>query len=230
MRRGETGDGLLRERRQPKPVDARAGRDLSEHDPQRVPAIEPDVPVGRDHERREAVHAPREQPQDVERRLIRRVKILEHQNRRRALLEQTPNRGGDLVGNGFPLHGVRQVAARGLRNVEQRPERAGCEQHVAGAPQHASGTLDLLAEPFDQRRLADPGLAGDECHPAAAGLNHRRENFRQRRELLRTLQQPVLLHDRTRLASDVSTVTATPSGGIAACRSASLGSRRARSR
>jgi hypothetical protein len=142
------------------------------------------------------------------RTVVRGVNIVENEDRRRPLLEQAPDRGRDLVRNGFPLHGVRQVAARYVRNVEQRPERARREQHVAGTPQRASGTHSLIAEPLDHGRLADPGIAGNECHATAARLDHRREHFRQRRELLGTLKQLRLAHHKTRLASDAFTVTA----------------------
>jgi hypothetical protein len=110
--RRQLSDGVARERHKPEPVDRGKRCDLSEHGLQRMPAIQPDLPIGGDHHRRQAVRAPSEQPHDIERRLVRRVDVLEHENRRRALLEHTPNRRGDLVGNGAALDGVRHVAAR----------------------------------------------------------------------------------------------------------------------
>ena len=204
--RRELSDGVARERRKPEPVDRGKRCDLSEHGPQRMPAIQPIVPIRCDHHRRQAVRAPSEEPHDIERRLVRSVDVLEHENRRRALLEHTPNRRGDLVGNGAAFDGVRHVAARRLRNIDERPERTRREQHVARSPQNASRAVSVIAEFPNQGRLADAGLAGHQHHPTGAAIDHVRETSRQRGELLGPLQQPARVRDGFRPALDSPTL------------------------
>ena len=66
-----------RERREPQPVGRVAARELAERDPQRVRAVELVVAVAGDDERGDGRDAPAEQAQDVERRLVGPVDVLE---------------------------------------------------------------------------------------------------------------------------------------------------------
>jgi hypothetical protein len=62
-------------------------------------------------------------------------------------------------------HGA-ELAAQFVRDVHERAERARGEERVARAPQDPARTRAFAERPH-QRRLADPGLAGDEHQPPA---------------------------------------------------------------
>ncbi len=73
-----------------------ARRQLAEHPPQRVDTVELVVPIGREHERRDSFDPPDEQPQNVERGLVRPVQILEDEDARHPP-QLTQERNRDLV-------------------------------------------------------------------------------------------------------------------------------------
>lgn len=158
-------------------------------------------PAGAEEEDRRRAPPPHEAVDDVERRAVAQVQILQHQQQRVCRghglqgvekLAQHALAGADALdpGGGRQAHGGqlrhparcladqgetdlgRQTAEHG-QHVEQRHER------LARAPQ-----VDALAaadyqigtarggpgeKGVDQRRLAQPGLAGDEDQPALAG-------------------------------------------------------------
>jgi predicted N-acetyltransferase YhbS len=76
VRLGELAHRVGAQRRQPDP--GRHGRQLAEHDPQRVVGH---VAECGDRQRRHAVHAAPAQPQHVERALVGPVHVLEHEHR-----------------------------------------------------------------------------------------------------------------------------------------------------
>ena len=115
-----------------------------------MPAVQPDVAVGHDQQGREAGQAFGEQSEDVKRCFVRRVHILEHENRRGAWIEPTSERRGYLVGNSPPLNGICQIAARKLRDVDQRPKWTRREQHVASPP------TTPARRPGPDRRTVEP--------------------------------------------------------------------------
>jgi hypothetical protein len=164
-RAGEIGDGLRRERWDREPVGLRKGRQLAEEDAERMNPIELVVPVGREHEQRRLPQLAREQPQHVERRLVRPVDVLDDDDRRRARSRQ-PEERGDHRGRAL-IDGGLELAAGLLGDIEERPQRPRREQRVTTTPQHARRTPRLRAECTNRRRLAHPGLPGDEHEPAA---------------------------------------------------------------
>ena len=83
----------------------------------------------------------------------------------RQILDQ---RRGDVVARSAPADGRLECAAHGLGDLEQRSQRARREERIADASQDPRLIVDLDAEPVDEGRLADPGLPGDEQHPALA--------------------------------------------------------------
>ncbi len=147
-RRSEFSDRLQRETRHRQPHDARRGRELAEDDAQRMVARDLVVAVRGDDERVRAVDAPPEHAQDIERGAVRPVHVLEHE---RAAARE--HRGRD------------RARLAGLEaDVEERPERRGRGQVLAGAAQHLACSF---LERADERRLADAGLAPDEDEVAA---------------------------------------------------------------
>ena len=163
-RRGQLGDGTLRERRHGQPLDLCACCELADHDPKRMGAVELVVAVGGDHEQRELPDPARQQPQRVERRLVRPVDVLEDDDRRLTGCDQPEQRPDDLGGPAIE----RRLQLIGLLgDVEERPERPGREEGVAAAPQHAR-SAGRVAEATDGDGLADPGLARDEHEAPAA--------------------------------------------------------------
>ena len=172
-RAGELGDSLRRERWDREPLGLRKGRQLAKEDAERMNPIELVVPVGREHEQRRLPQLAREQPQHVERRLVRPVHVLDNDDRRRARPRQ-PEERGDHRGRALIDRGL-ELAAGLLGDIEERPQRPRREQRVTAAPQHARRTARLRAECTNSRRLAHPGLPGDEHEPAAprGGLSQR---------------------------------------------------------
>jgi hypothetical protein len=87
----------------------------------------------------------------------------------------SPRRPGQLVQerreHGLPRaprgEQAGQPAAGLPGDVVQRPQRPGREQRVAGPQQDPGVRRPLLAEPPDQRRLTDAGLAREQDDAAA---------------------------------------------------------------
>ena len=156
-------DGGGRERSEREPVDGRRRGEVAEQHAHRVVAVEAVVAIGADDERRD-VHPAAEQPQDVERRLVAPVQVLDHEHGR-LLCELVAQHREHLRRLDGRTEDVRErVALRG--HVEQRPERAGRRERVTGAREHASVRLEPCAEGTDERGLAGAGLAADEDDPS----------------------------------------------------------------
>jgi hypothetical protein len=100
------------------------------------------------------------------------VHVLDDHHVQRARRGKLVQQGAEqLVPPGPGLAQAAEFAAELAGQVEQRPERAGREQAVARSPR-PQGVRKSLPELVDQRRLADPGLAGDKHQPtgSVAGL------------------------------------------------------------
>jgi hypothetical protein len=167
----------------------RAIGQLPEHDPQRVAAIDPVVAIGRQHERGDRLDAASEQAQDVERRLIGPVEVLEHDDVRRPAAQLARQRGDELARRGALRDQRSELAADVVGDVDERAERARGEQRVARSPQHPT-SASAVAERPHERRLADSRLAGDEDEPPAALRTHRRQVAVECLELRAALEQP----------------------------------------
>ena len=182
----ERGDRPRRQRREREPGQRRL-RQLAERDAQRVVALELVVAVGDRDERRHRRDPACEQAEQVERRLVGPVQVLEHDDRWRAPPQLVEQRGQHVARPGAALDEVGQLAACLGGDVEQRPERPRRVQRLARAREHADGKVG--AERVEERRLADPGLSGDEHEPPATALGHSREGARERVELVRPFEQ-----------------------------------------
>ncbi len=160
-------DGLWREWVD---ADARgpvAGAELAEQDAERMVAVDLIAAIRGDQERGERVDPAGDDPENVQRRLVGPVNVLEDDDRDLAL-ELLHERRRKLVrprGGGCDSL---ELAAGHAGDVEKGAQRARGEQRVAGAPEETPLVL-RGAEPANERGLADPGLPPDEDEPAEAG-------------------------------------------------------------
>jgi hypothetical protein len=109
---GELGNCCRRESRKLDARDRLARRQLPDHDPKRVRAVELVISVGRDHEHRNGLHSAAQQPQHVERRLVAPVHVLEHENGRRLRRQIAYEGCHDLVWHCTARRNVRELTAR----------------------------------------------------------------------------------------------------------------------
>jgi hypothetical protein len=170
VRLGQLADGLDAERREPDARDIGRGRQLAEHDAQRVVG---DVAERRDHERRHAAHPAAEQPQDVERAAVGPVHVLDDEDGAGPVAQLLQQGGGHRRGARAVGDDLLQHAPGRVGDVEQRSERARRLQRVAGAPQRAP----VLRELAHERGLADARLAADQHEPPGRAGEHVEEGL-----------------------------------------------------
>ena len=109
-----------------------------------------------------------EELDQVERRLVGPVGVLDdHHRRRRQTREMVEDRVEDVVPAGRRADRPGEVSADLPRNVVQRRQGMGREQRLAAAPQHAGGLGLGGGKLPKQRCLANAGLAGNQGHSAA---------------------------------------------------------------
>jgi hypothetical protein len=123
VRGGQLADGLLGERRDREPRHSARRGQLSEHERERVDAVELVVAVAGEDEGGHALDLAGQQAQHVERRLVGPVEVLEHEHGRAPPGQLPHERAGDLVRPGFPGDELLELAAGQLRDVEERSER-----------------------------------------------------------------------------------------------------------
>ena len=134
-----------------------------------------------------------EQPQDVERRVVGPVQVLEHDDRRGARGEARPASAATRSLGVTPASDQRRELAAGLvGDVDERAERTGREQRLAGATEDVD--VQPVAEGADQRGLADARLTGDQNQPAAPGGRDGVQFGFERGKLLGALQQRFRIH------------------------------------
>jgi hypothetical protein len=135
-------------------------------------AVELIIAVAGHHQRRHRLHPAGEQPQDVQGRLVGPVHVLENEHARDPRAQLLGQRRHHRVGHRATRHDRLQLAAGRLGDLQERPERARREERVAGAPEDPPRLAAPLAEPPQEGRLADPGLAADQQHlPTRAALD-----------------------------------------------------------
>src|SRR6185436_11539760 len=87
------------------------------------------------------------------------------------------------------LDDLGQVPSRGVRDVHERPERARREQRVADAPLDVRATGALVAEPPQERCLADTRLTADEHQAPARARPDRVQGVAEHGQLALALEQ-----------------------------------------
>ena len=140
VRLSQRRDRRPRQRQQLEPTYRLAGRELTEHDPERVGGLQRVVTITGDDQRRNRFDPTTDQPQDVERRLVGPVNVLEHDDSRRPLVELAQQRARDLMRLAAPPGELLERATHGLGDIEQRPQGARSEQRIASTPEDAHRT------------------------------------------------------------------------------------------
>ena len=149
---GEGADAFDRERTQ---RDPSRFIHLREHDPQPVVHAQLVVAVGRDDQRFRTLEPPAEVEEEVERRLVCPVDVLQN-DEGRSSCELVERCGEDLA----------RLPLRAQAQVVERRERLGREEPVAARPQDAD-IIDPRGELAEERRLPDPGFAAHDDEPSA---------------------------------------------------------------
>ncbi len=128
-----------------------------------------------------------EQPDDIERRLIGPVHVLEHEDRR-PTTELVGEHRGDLMRPGAAANELIELATRRVRDLEQGAERARRQQSVAGAPEDPRRTSTLVAETPQECCLAGPGFTANEDETSVT-REGTAEDLLELRQLIGTLEQ-----------------------------------------
>ena len=128
------------------------------------------IAVAEDEQHGQVVDPPAEKLHHVERRRIRPVDVLEHQQPARVVAEEACEHRDDVVRRRVAAEQeVELLDVRG--DVEQSSQRPRRVERVASAPERS--LLLEIGEPPKKRRLADTGFPRDECDsplPRAANL------------------------------------------------------------
>jgi len=123
--------------------------------------VRPELVVAiRQHEERgDLPDAAAEERDQVERRRVRPVQVLEHDDHRRVLPELFEDRGEDHPRRSARFEPPEQCGARLLGDVVDGPQRPRGVEGIAGAPQRAARLPTRAREAVDERGLADSRLA-----------------------------------------------------------------------
>ena len=186
-RPGECGNGSGGERTEGQPIGRRC--QLAEDQTESLRAAELIRPVAGQHESGCGGDAASEQGEQIERRLVRPVEILEHEYGGTSRSQLTQQAEHDLVWSSAGGEQILQLAAGELGDVEQRCQRTRGPHRLAPAPQDADAAVALLAEQAQQRRFAHPGLARQEQHLADAVQPHRVQRVPEDIEAVFPLEQ-----------------------------------------
>ena len=184
---GERRHGVDGERVDGQPDDVARRRELPEHDVERMRSAEPFVAEARGDDGRRVLDPAREQAEQVERRLVGAVDVLDHEERRPLRCELAEERVGELVGSGVPAQRVGQLAADAAGDLDERAQRPRRLERDAAAPEDA-GRMRADGHAAQERGLPDPRLAAHEHEPARAVRGVRERGF-QRVDEMRALEQ-----------------------------------------
>ena len=120
------------------------------------------VPVGEDQGQLLLAQPPGQGGQRIEARIVDPVQIFDHHDRRREpryeIVEQGIEDRAELATGQRLPEPVEALA----RDIEKRPIGARCREFVAPTHQKSVIRAEAALEGQDERRLADPGFAGDE--------------------------------------------------------------------
>ncbi len=174
---GQASHRRFRQAWKGEPPNGRRRRQVSEHDAQRMGRTDLVVPVGDDQQEARGAAAPAHEAQEVERRLVRPVGVLEHGERR-------AEPAGELSQNGAkdPMPGLPRVREEPLEgpthgggDVEHRGQRAWRRHGIAGPDEHSRGVPGGFGDPANERGLAHARLAAHEDEVPASGRRIREQ-------------------------------------------------------
>lgn len=160
-RAGEAAHGVQAQRRQADPP-AVGGRRGGEGAPQRMPGGQLVVAEGEQQQQRSLDYPAGEVAEHVQGRLIGPVHVLDDADRRFAAQHLV------RLATGVPRR-VQDVPPHAIEQFEHRSQRTWRQQVVAAAAERPQAGRERVEKVLHQARLADPGLAVDEHHPASAG-------------------------------------------------------------
>jgi hypothetical protein len=140
VRRGQLGHSASRQRGEAQPDNARPGRQLADEYPEPVRPVDLVVAVGADRQHRDGLQAARQQPDDVQRRVVGPVQVLQDQDRGAARAQFVEQARRDLVRPGAAGDHIVEASAKGS-DVEEWAEWVRCGEGVAGAGQDRDGLL-----------------------------------------------------------------------------------------
>src|ERR1700730_9747842 len=106
--------------------------------------------MSHEHERSGVTHAPSEKPQQIERRLIRPVHVLDHQYRRPCTGELIEHRAEQSLTRAARLEQLAKLPLQTSSEVKQRPQRSRGQHCVARAASDTPHATVTCAERLDQ--------------------------------------------------------------------------------
>ena len=146
------------------------------------------IPIAGDQQGGRCLDPAAEQSQHVERRLVRPVDVLEHDDRRRTLPELREQGRSDLIWSRPAGAQTGELPTDPRRNIDQRAKRPGGEEGVAGPPKDLGARM-LIGEAAQERGLANPSFAGEDAEAARSGDPDVLELTFERGQLTRPLHE-----------------------------------------
>ena len=190
VRVGEPCNRIPGERCGCHPRDGDTRRQLPQQHPERMARVDRLVAIAEHDQYVSGGNSAREQPDHVEGRLVRPVRVLDHEHGHLVAAQLLEERRGDLIRRRLG----EQKACKGRPHLEgdvvDRPERTSREERVAGAPQHVRRRRTLGAEALDQGGLPAAGLGRDDGQ-AAVSCDGPLERGFERGQVLLTLDERV---------------------------------------
>jgi hypothetical protein len=127
-----------------------------------VGQVELVVPVTGDDQGRNGLNSAGKQSQHVERRLVRPVHVLQHEDSRRTCPQFAHERRDNLVWLHATRYDLLELAAGAIGDLEQWTERRRGEKWIAAAPEDPRRLTALCAEAPQECCLSHAGLAAHE--------------------------------------------------------------------
>ncbi len=187
-RSGEFAHAVQRQRVHVEPLRRLLPRQLADRLAPRAVAGDHVVAERQDDEAPQATNAAGDEAQEVQRRLVGPVHVLDEEHRQMWAVEEVEQRGELLGARGAGATGRGERATDLRGDVEHRTQRTGRELAVA-CPDEPLGVGELELQRVDERRLADAGLTGDEHQPTRPGPGRGRR-IEQRLPRLLPLDEP----------------------------------------
>ncbi len=189
MRCCELLDRLRRERHQSDARDVPTRRELADHDAKGMRGLELVVSIGCYDQNRRSVDPPREQPDDVQCRLVRPVQVLEGEDRRSSGTHVAEQRRNDLVRHRLACDDGGEFASRIVGDRNERSERSRREEWVATTHQQPGPPRVPVAELPQEARLPDAGLSSDQDDMAPRGAAYRSQPVVEHRQFIDPLEE-----------------------------------------
>ena len=166
VRLGESSNCVRGEGRKRHSAKGDGRCELTEHESQRVTRVQLLLPIAQGDHGADRLDAAGDEADHVERRLVRPVDVLDHDDRRPAPAQLFDERRGHGVWDRVAAKEVGQSVACLGRDVVERAERLRRQERVAHPPEDAHVPGPAGAELLQERRLPGTCLAGDHRHAA----------------------------------------------------------------